>query len=1124
TLPEATKKTMKTDFDSKMNPVLRKSAELLKKADEINGSKLSPAEKLARHKDLQGEYRQLFDNQLRPEMDKEVEAQKQSEAGSLRVGELHKTINRWLKKQIDVEENEKKVKDAPDSAEAVALKSKLWADAADGAFGRRGSVVKKGNLERIVDAIGVDAIEEGTLAAARGGISKYNKDIDAALKGIGTPKNDADRRIAGQLTRNQTVLSEIEASVKRISDLKGSGDRYAKFGENETNRAKQATDNRQRDGYMSSQAIGQINMLLDRKDKPKITLSGEEIRELKRYSEEMALEGASEGAPIMMQRRHRHGSTVEYHDRRKLVTRLERILRENPSEVEGLLKATALENAHSNIAQIGPRIRLDEKQIAEKELKGRYDQIMNKPMGNRERAERLTDLMIESLPWYRKKQQEYAETIIRSLAEDKRSAARSPIERELEDKNFLSVNMRESERRLKSYLAAGEETLERGVLPGGEITLEEAMRTGAWVQRGEAYWMPATASKAPRRPGPGADSKDIENYDAYTRRKGELEEYVQKHLAGADRIVYGYIGQDGKVMDRGKSEETGEIRNRSPFWERSILAGLYDMGYDSLPVRANITQTWQTLNYLRGRYEKTEMRGVDGIPTTFGEMKANYLTNEFKIKKIESDLDYQVYALKQQRAKAVSDREVELIDSQIAAEKAVVDGQIADIKRTMKTQKGLLHAVGYEPSVADMWNRFVHGSGAGSTNSAGMGGTGLSHYQKFGAKMRGVYGNAFETGDLDPVMAGLSKRYAEESYGMFFLGIIGVRSGRAMSSLYDTQGYIATGQSMWGNAVMEPRRGNWTEIEWAETDVAKASFPGSEFQSGIPVLRHLTYGNFLRMMAIPAIMANQPVAGAMRQSNLASGGIPAPWEPQYQQAPARFLKNLGYGLQGISGSMPFPFNVIGTGAFGTNINPVRDGAFKNLLYSQHSKHAYNYSLEGKTDREGWSVGGPIYRMGNIDQYFMGDYGGPYPPMIYRSPFMKQRSFPAWVGNLSAKTPGMVSGHFDIAQPEVFRRETDVARHYEMRAPYEHMEATGKPKNPLKAAFSEIYDHPVTVLGLAKMTTKTAKMKFDQHRPESITSRIAMDKQREENEYYNRLIAKQTEDRYGKVRRNRYDKK
>ncbi|MFH1470812.1 MAG: hypothetical protein ABIF01_03625 [Candidatus Micrarchaeota archaeon] len=1027
---------------------LTDSTNLLNSAERIRTDKsLSDVEKIARMKPIQAEYRKLVD-EMQGHVDQAKAQQEKSEQDGIRYGNLTQEINDRMKKKLGYAENFRELDtierkgDMREWAEQANVKIGSWVGGAGEVLGRRGGAYSKGNLGTIAGALGVNAISD-TLPIAREGLREHRVRAQKALEILRGSTDPAGKAVIAQLNRHLRVMDEIEANVEKFeSDIAKEGKGIEGF---------------EAKGYIDRQAISMLNKWLDlTQGKNKITLSRQEVEEMRKFSEKLA----SEEGSVMMQRRLRGGTIIEHYGKRRLEGRIEGMLKSSDGKikVENLVRNAAgargdpvmggsdIQGQHfSSMVKIDPKDRMQYTQ-----LQDRITAIMNSADSDKVKAQNIAGLMVEAMPWYRKKQQEYAETIIRALAMDSRAAVRGDslfkepgapsVNEGVEDRNFLSININEGERRLRAQLASNEETLERGYVPGGAITHERALKSGAWIQKPEGYWMAATATD----PGPNATE---EQKRAYQTRKKEMLDFIQKKIAGADRIVYGvYDTTTGGIRD---SENRNE---RSPYWERAVLGGLFDVGYSSLPVRSNITQAWQTAGYLRARYEGQEMRRADGTPFTVGDLKSEYYSTVFGIRKLQTDTEFEINNLKEQRKAASTDDEKRRISDDIARVKQEAKEREKGMRAEERRMKGELRALAFEPTTVDVWNKIIHKSGT----SAAHGGT--THVgeeagllERMDARMRGMYSGSVDPNYLDHGMAGLSKRFGMEAYGQMFLGIIGVRSGRAMSSMYDAQGYIATGQAIWGNAVMEPRRHNWVDMEWTEADVAAAMFPGAGFQEKIPIVRSLTYGNFLRAMATPSLLINQPIAAAMRESNIADIGIPGPWEPQYQYRYQHGIRRaLNTGIQGVLSLMPAPLNFFG----GPNItnNPARNtmlersalgkalhlSDLKYGVYNMYSRVGPNYALEGKTDKESFSVGGPIYRMGNIDQYYTADYGGPYPPMIYMSPFMKRRSFPSWVANMNANYPGMVGGHYDMTQPEIFRRETQPREYFAMRSGYDAM--------------------------------------------------------------------------------------
>ncbi len=1096
----------------KAKTLVDKHSELSQKFSAVLQNRaLNASEREKQLKQLQEEYKNIFDGLGGAARDM-LSREGLDDIQGTRVGNLNGTINEWIRGQIkektsvelrkDLEDAkrrndrtsmgeiekkynqrldfEKKLEQARRSgdvkteAEVTSVLAKNWADSASDIVGRRGTVIRNGKMRDISIALGVDAIEAQTLTEAREKINTTRNTVSGALGRVGSPNDEAGRKLVGQLRRTHLVLDEMDANLGVLEKLKGSRDRRGK--EPDT------FDTLREEGYINRQSVAILNKWLELgRGRSQHTLTKTDVEKLKAFAEDLA----SELPTVMRQKRERTGAVIEYAGRRKLESRLEQMFKEGKTaELEDLAKKAAfgveqvgpdgrtqIVQIHRSITNMGPAIRTDPKDfVNQQEFNTKLKEIMSSRDDNGAKAARFTSLMVETLPWHRKKQQEYAETIIRALEVDSKAAARSPLAQGLEDKNYLAINMRDANRRLRSWLVSNEEILERGFMPGGPITQAEALRSGAWIQNPEARWIPATATK----PKEGAGQAD---WVAYETRRRELRDYVQNNLAGADRIVLGQLDpKTGEVVNKERSGKIGE--RLTDIAERSMLSGLFDMGYESLKVRANITQTWQTLDFLRDRYMEQEMWTRDGRVIVPGEVQARYMRDAFRLRSMHADLDAKVYELKQER-KTADDEERKRIDETIKNERRIAEEEMKMIRTDMRTQKSFIHAIAHEPSVADVWKRFAYGTGENGATETG----------RPIRNLRDLYASNIE--DFDPEMAHLSRRYSQDSYGTMFMGIIGVRSGRAMSSLFDVQGYIATGQALWGSAVMEPRRNNWVGMEWSEADVAWATYPGASFQDRIPFARHLTYGNFLRTMATPAIMANQPIAAAMKGSILAAEGIPGSWEPQYQYN-MDWKKGVTSGLAGIATFSPFriPMTALGYGLSklnvpvstdgysATNLNPARDGWFarstigkalhwddiKYELYSAYSKHNTSYALEGKTDTESFSAGGPILRMGNIDQYYMADYGGGYQPMFSMSPFVKRRTFPSWVANMNANAPGLIGGHFDMATPEIFRRETSAAEHFAGRAGYEHLDQYGRPKE------SKNFYEKIMSSGAFKMTT------------------------------------------------------
>ncbi len=915
-------------------------------------------------------------------------------------------------------------------AELLALYAKSWIGDLEDIGGRSGDVERKGKLHKIYEAMGRGAVQDSTIKALMNAIAEERKNIADTRKGI-SPSTQENKLLLGQLERLEKRLSEIENNAKFVE-----GKKVGKKDEE-----KSADDFIHERGYIDRQTVSIINKWLELSQdrgipeekfgKPKQT----DIMLTKQESDQTRLNAArlaSKETSEMLMRREAMSETHAQASRRKLTGRLEAMLREGKSEdLNKLFEYVALGRmggVDSDYNELMQRYFLGFPDVNEFVLRDKalgdatkkYSEILSKNMSNRQKAELLANLFVESHPWYRKKQIEYAETLTRALGSDSLVNIRTGegitgVER----KNYLAANLIETNRRLQSWVLTNDELLDRGILPGGEITKEEALRKGAWIGRAEGYWQPASSK-----------NKD---------RDKKIDAYIRSNMAGADRLIYGELdNKTGEVLVKEKKS--------IPYLERLMLAGLYDIGQGSLDMRAAVSQSWMTIGDLGKRYVGTEMHTKDGCEFTLSDMQNQFMRNAYKMNEIKKNAEFEIMGLKSEFDSA-NDRRRREIDGEITAIRENRNEEIKRIKQEMKEQKKLMDSLLYGPTTLQvaggLWSALLSGPRDQSTGGP-YGATNFSESVDNWA--RSFYGK--NVNEFDPMMGRFSRNALRTSYEMAFLGIMGLRSPRAMSAYYMTEGPMASGYHIWGNAMMEPRKYNYVDYEWSEADVARVAFYGSRLQENIPLLRHLNYGSFLRTMALPAIHDNQRVGASMRHAITLGDGVAGQWEPQfvYPVDKKSQIRGARMTAQAVTRFMPFPFNALG--ALGTTLNPTRDGwlasrvpGVSELKYSAYSLYSKaggtNYALEGKTDMKGYSAGGPIYRMGNIDAYYSSDYAGGYQPMFFFDPYMdNRRSFPSWVNRLYGTVPGLVGDRFDMANPEIFRRETTAAYHLQRRAAYE----------------------------------------------------------------------------------------
>jgi hypothetical protein len=331
-------------------------------------------------------------------------------------------------------------------------------------------------------------------------------------------------------------------------------------------------------------------------------------------------------------------------------------------------------------------------------------------------------------------------------------------------------------------------------------------------------------------------------------------------------------------------------------------------------------------------------------------------------------------------------------------------------KTEMRYQKNILRSLAYNPTLFQAITR--KGPSGQEYSSA----SDLERLDNWARSKHGQYVDEF-----DPAMARLSKDLSRSHYEINFLGVIPVRSGRAMSSGYGRDGYIATGQAAFGPGLMDPKRGNWVNTEWSEMDAISSSYQGLPFLENIPVIRHLTYGNFLRAMAFPAVKAAQPFVAASRLGVLKAEGLPSPYEPQYAYDSDWKGGAKGF-VQAMGTYMPFPLNL--PFAATAMLNPSKGGKFSYKIYEAFARAGFrNYAMEGKTDWATLYSGGPNSRMGYIDKFYTSTYAGGYQPVNFNTPYGDVRMFPAWAATTSRAMPGFMQGRADAAYSNIFRTET-----------------------------------------------------------------------------------------------------
>ncbi|MFH1447466.1 MAG: hypothetical protein ABIG39_01265, partial [Candidatus Micrarchaeota archaeon] len=285
--------------------------------------------------------------------------------------------------------------------------------------------------------------------------------------------------------------------------------------------------------------------------------------------------------------------------------------------------------------------------------------------------------------------------------------------------------------------------------------------------------------------------------------------------------------------------------------------------------------------------------------------------------------------------------------------------------------------------------------------------------------------------NFDKDMARFNKNITRSIYEMSFLGIIPVRSGRHTSSSYGLWGYIGTYQAIGSPAIAEPRKLNWVKTEISEADVIRSTFPAFGWQESLPFLRHMTYGNLLRTLSLPAIHITQPIAAASRRYGLIADGMPGQLEPQFPSKPHPW-KAMGELGGAIAHFVPSPVSIYTYSRLW--MNPAREGAFskrfrklndvKYAMYKAASVSGVkNYALEGQTDRQSYKVGPYSRMMGSVDKIYSSSLAGSYPPVYYTDPYGRSLTFPWIAENINRVTPGTMSERSEKSiMSDIFRRE------------------------------------------------------------------------------------------------------
>jgi hypothetical protein len=862
----------------------------------------------------------------------------------------------------------------------------------------------KAQVERLLAAGGTEesGIAASVGARAQGLLDREKRNIEQALLAVRAARGVADQK------RMENILE------KALKDVNGLNEGFAKLA---------APPSRDRTTQTYIDDLGQrgrasvmmLNRWLDMSlgaAKPRdIVLSKEEMAEVRSasYKQGSGARSVADGMKATVEVMHGQA------DRRKITGRIEKLLREG--KIEEVLKVYEGARSDQWLAQdplsgrqsamdrfFAPGHKINQKDVLNDSdpLVGEFRRVLSDArIKDSDKAQVLTNIMIKSFPWYRKTAREDFEALIRDLSAEKRSTLVDSGPAPSSRVNFLGINLEETEKKLQRWKIVNEEILTRGLVPGTTITHDQAIRGGAWIANQEGYWIP------------------------YATRDGKVREdferYVRPYLSEGDRIVYGTLDKGGtRIVDAPRKGFLSAI-------EKPIVATLYDAGADYARAKAAVYQSYFTMDLMNADYFNSLRTKNEGLTIT--ELQNRYLANAYRL------------------------QNKQMLDEEFRAdgktEKQSRD-EIARIKKQTEDDKRILQAAYGNVSVFDLFRR---GEAGGTPTSWSGRSDVVDNYTRMG------YGSRLERYDkttgfgtdesFDPNMARFSRDLARASYEMAFLGILTVRSGRATSSSYGSWGYIATHAASSGPQLMEPRKDNWIKNEWSEADLITSLYNPAGWQNNIPVLKHFTYGNYLRAMSQPALFVAQHVAASTRHSVLMGGDVPSPWEPQYEKMPNYTRAGLT-GVGALIKYLPTPLSPLAYA--GISLNPARESWLEQtsvgraLHLSDAKQKAYeaaskigvrNYALEGKSDLDSYRLGGPGNWMGFVDKFYTSDYSGGYPPGHIVRPFGEKRLFQGFMNSYTGKVaPGLSFGANEYVYPTIYRRETDAITNLRERASIE----------------------------------------------------------------------------------------
>jgi len=673
--------------------------------------------------------------------------------------------------------------------------------------------------------------------------------------------------------------------------------------------------------------------------------------------------------------------------------------------------------------------------------------LNNQNLTKDQKTQKMANLMIDVFPWYRKMRTEGLEAHMRAMTKDLRSSVREGYDYSNADRtNYMGINLMEANRRLQTAIVSNEEMLARGLVPGSKITQQEAVRTGAWIARPEGPWIPATASKPPKPKNPD-DQIEMEKYSKAMKesdkRKEAFETYVWPNLAGADRVIYGKrtSPENGWIVDYKDTKNIFGMKQKpGGVFEKATLAALFDLGSEASTVKASITQSWMTMNDMKEWY-----LDKDYIRQSGERFKVSDLMDEYQRKLLEKrynvlyehEYDARMKELKEKLEKEENEEKKKTIENDIKTlEKGGTKGLEKEIDKELSYEKGRLRALTHGLSAVDV----IRGLSIEKIPGVELGDekhdtTGMTFGEKASAFVRQKYGREWR--NFDPATARFIRELTRSSYDMAFMGVIAVRSGRAMSSGYGEDGYIATGQSNWGPGLMEPKHGGWITNEWSEAHVVPHAFPVGRWREDIPVLKSMGYGNFMYASTYPAIFAAQWFSTATRRVTSVGDGMPTPWEPQYPKRPG-FAKAVGAAAT----SLPLYFLPLTPLIYPMILmDPMKEGRFARSRLGQ-AMHvtdikygiakAYsavgirNYAMEGPTSLDAFRVGGPSWMAWAGDMFFTSDYRKGYQPVYFNNAGGRQYPFPGFSGTMNRTGLGYATtSRMDWVVPEIFRRETHI---------------------------------------------------------------------------------------------------